>query len=894
MARINIPKPISSYRDLGTVELAKLARNQYIEGYSAADEFSNSVGQMQSLEKDAHLKNQLSQKYTGMLENWANRGDYETLGIAINKGARAFTNEYSPIAQSVKNRQDYMERLQKAYDKGDINANTYQGRLAQSDYLYQGIQYDENGVLQDNSIYNGRNFFHDVDITEKVVERMKAVKPFIRQNLGTDIPYNEDFEITTTRGDKGEPKYWVRTTSKTSEIPTELIQMVVNDVMSDPDVQASLAQEIDLNTYNLAQTDSEGIPLALHSINQLIQNGDIKEDEIMPRVDEIGPLKALQELLYKNAVARETQLAVGTYGGKRTVASGRQISYDEMWKEKEKTKLKNINSQFNTDDISYSEVVHVKPLSLDYDDAVEKRGDYVKNLRNYLKQIQWTENVHPDDIKYDNLGNELPTKGEGLDVDNLSDIQVIGLVQKHLNAYKTAYQNANAPILEYLDWKPGNAPERLDGESDQKYSDRIYSEYLDYTEEMRFKREVGQTHLNTYADVNSLDINKYHDVLNGMASDMQLYDVTNQKINIKLPELSVGDHTNLSYNEYVELRGEQINNTDFMAVGGDDWFLGGGLQLFTAANPWFHSNQEFSLTGQDIVDMYNEWNPDTPITSLLDLKGMNIGSPTAVSPVGSMDNFYLTNLVTGALLRKVDPNKKLDAQTVMNAQMWNNQMADAAGDFVKAIDEMLENEKTTAENAFAGRFDDSPVSMETMIMTNFGSTYETSGQVNAALKNFFKDGVVPSQLMLQSANGKTDAGFSAKSIQEHNIGEYEVVTSQIGITNMEVGGEAQLYIPVKITSGEDEGNVIAFLADASQISIPALNEYLGSAEFEVNKKWISGIQQRLDQYSPSEYSNVTFDYENNTVIIDGEVHDKSKGLAILTENILRYRRYLKN
>ena len=124
MARINIPKPISSYRDLGTVELAKLARNQYIEGYSAADEFSNSVGQMQSLEKDAHLKNQLSQKYTGMLENWANRGDYETLGIAINKGARAFTNEYSPIAQSVKNRQDYMERLQKAYDKGDINANT--------------------------------------------------------------------------------------------------------------------------------------------------------------------------------------------------------------------------------------------------------------------------------------------------------------------------------------------------------------------------------------------------------------------------------------------------------------------------------------------------------------------------------------------------------------------------------------------------------------------------------------------------------------------------------------------------------------------------------------------------------------------------------------------------
>ena len=31
MARINIPAPISTYRDLGSVELSKLARNQYIE-----------------------------------------------------------------------------------------------------------------------------------------------------------------------------------------------------------------------------------------------------------------------------------------------------------------------------------------------------------------------------------------------------------------------------------------------------------------------------------------------------------------------------------------------------------------------------------------------------------------------------------------------------------------------------------------------------------------------------------------------------------------------------------------------------------------------------------------------------------------------------------------------
>ena len=121
MARINIPGPISTYRDLGTVELSKLARNQYIEGYSAADEFENSVRNMRSLEKDAHLKNNLSAKYSGMLDKWSSRGDYETLGIAINKGANQFVRDYSLIDQSVKSRNDYMQKLQDAYDKKDIN-----------------------------------------------------------------------------------------------------------------------------------------------------------------------------------------------------------------------------------------------------------------------------------------------------------------------------------------------------------------------------------------------------------------------------------------------------------------------------------------------------------------------------------------------------------------------------------------------------------------------------------------------------------------------------------------------------------------------------------------------------------------------------------------------------
>ena len=230
MARINIPAPISTYKDLGTVDLAKMAREQYLTGYGAADEFQKSVSNMQALEQDQHIKNRLSNEYTGMLNEWASRGDYETLGLAINKGANQFVQDYSPLQASVKNRSDYATSLQEAYEKKRIGPDTYRGMLALSDYNYQGIQYAEDGSLIPGSVYQGATFYDDVNVSEKINERLDKAKPFIRQNLGTEIPYNEHMEITNMRGDRGEVKYYVTTKSRTVEIPSGLIQEIVNDV----------------------------------------------------------------------------------------------------------------------------------------------------------------------------------------------------------------------------------------------------------------------------------------------------------------------------------------------------------------------------------------------------------------------------------------------------------------------------------------------------------------------------------------------------------------------------------------------------------------------------------------------------------------------------------------
>ena len=197
----------------------------------------------------------------------------------------------------------------------------------------------------------------DVDITEKINDRLKEVKPFIRQNLGTDIPYNENMEITTANGLRGEPKFWVTTQSKTVQIPDNIIQMVVNDVMQDPDVQASMAQQIQLDTYMLGEINPETQqPVAMDYINKLIASEDIKAEEIGPLLEQVGPLQALQNIMFQDAMSRETQMAIGTFGGVRQSSSGRKVRYDQVWKTNNDNKLKKAN-EISDDDLAYEEGV---------------------------------------------------------------------------------------------------------------------------------------------------------------------------------------------------------------------------------------------------------------------------------------------------------------------------------------------------------------------------------------------------------------------------------------------------------------------------------------------------------------------------------------------------------
>tara|TARA_R110000851_G_scaffold100889_4_gene216751 strand:+ start:2152 stop:4920 length:2769 start_codon:yes stop_codon:yes gene_type:complete len=916
MARIDIPKPISTYKNLGTVELAKLARNQYIEGYGAADEFSNSVNNMQALEKDQHIKTRLSNEYTGMLDKWSSRGDYETLGIAISKGANQFVQDYNPVQQSVKNRSDYAQSLKDAYEKGDININTYRGRLAQSDSGYQGIQYGEDGSLQDNSVYNGKNFNKDVDITEKINKRLKEVEPFIRQNLGTDIPHNEDMEVTSTTGARGEVKYWVRTKSKTVELPSNIIQMVVNDVMSDPDVSASLAQEIDINTYQLGD---EG---AMEHITKLLESGDLKEEDLTDEngnslIETMGPLVALQNILYQNSVNRETQLAVGSFGGVRESSYGQTISYDEMYKINEKAKIKNTKKLAASDDLSYDVAFQIAPTNESYEDAVQEQQETVNLIKGNLNLVSGQLNVDPDKIEYDEQGNEVfGSGGQGLDLEGMNTSEIIQNTESLVDGWNNAKAQANTQKLGWIAWKQtvNTLQPKVDTkgnviEDQSTYLARLDKAYEEYETSILNTRKVGSTYLNNVAASNDLDIDKFNSTMHILSGQVQDYDVTTAKINSPIPGLSVPNsegYNNLTIQEYVEARGDQLANAEFTGIGGDDWTLNSELQLLTGNNPLFLDNVEVTITGQDIVDAHNALNPNDPIESLMNLTGVsNINSG-----IPGQGSSYDTQILKGKLYQIM--MKKHFNKDVSEFAFAFDQRAEAIDDILIGVNKFLKEEETRVQTFYDANYSGASISMEGAVMTNFGSRFETTSIVNKQLKDFFKDDVIPSNWSLRDAQGQSpnqefEGGFlNSQESKNNHFGytvEYDIIEEQMGVLNMQLGDEgAMVYVPIKITNspkkGEEvedlKGKVFNYLVPASYFTLPALSEYINSPEMEVNTQWNKGVSSRIDKWSPSQYSNVTFIYDRSgggkdEVIIAGERHSKQKGLAILVQNLLNNR-----
>jgi len=241
MSRYNLRPYVSVYRDPGSVQINEMQRQKFQQAFNSDDALSGAVDQMKAadFEGDQALKLQLEQNTRQQLQDRSARGDYETMMMDVAKSAREFDQEYRPIKQNAEMYEAYKKRVQDAYNEGDINALTYNKALAKSSFGYSGLRKNEDGSIDDGSFFSGYNFVKDVDIQELMSEAMK------------DFAEKAGGKIVQTVGQGPNAMYTIKVGTETRTVPPAQVAEVFNNLMARPDVAASVAQEVELRTFDV-------------------------------------------------------------------------------------------------------------------------------------------------------------------------------------------------------------------------------------------------------------------------------------------------------------------------------------------------------------------------------------------------------------------------------------------------------------------------------------------------------------------------------------------------------------------------------------------------------------------------------------------------------------------
>ena len=250
MARYVLPAAQSMYRDTGAVEMTKMFRDRYLQNIAADDALAQAVLEMQSLDQDDETKKSLIETYNAKLKQRADQGNYEMKGRAIQKDARSFMNDYNPIKTSVERYNAYAAGIEKDYQGGKIDAETRNGKLNEALYNYKGVQYNLDGSVNDESLFNGVSYVHDVNVEEEIIKQMKDVVMTEIDTTGMEYALDgKGNEIKIEKGQKGDPSYYMKYGTYTKKLDKGLVASVVSSVLNNANVDAAIAQKAHLENY---------------------------------------------------------------------------------------------------------------------------------------------------------------------------------------------------------------------------------------------------------------------------------------------------------------------------------------------------------------------------------------------------------------------------------------------------------------------------------------------------------------------------------------------------------------------------------------------------------------------------------------------------------------------
>ena len=413
MARYALPKPMSMYRDTGAVEITRLFRERHMSNLAADDALAQSVLEMISMEQDEEAKRDLVDKYNTQLKQRSANDNYAMMGSAIHKDARSFINEYNPIKVQKQNYDSFIGQIEKDYSAGTINSNTRDRRKAEAMHNYDGLKFNLDGSVDENSQFRAPGYVRDVNIELEFQKHMKDV--ILKEIDTTDMEFAvgsdmaSQFELKQgINPDTQAPAYYIQQGSYTKYLDEKTVASVINSVLSQSDVAASVRQEAHLNNFykdkintetsNTIASDEVNATISIleKNLDKLLEisNPDDSEkatieytDAMLDRleaaqnkgVDDISILTALNvEDLNRNYL----QNAIIKYAGVKSQKQVRKISESARFNQMQKIKSENPTGLAFTGEFTAAEPFGGTTLN----SVTEKNVEIETSLEQFISQ----------------------------------------------------------------------------------------------------------------------------------------------------------------------------------------------------------------------------------------------------------------------------------------------------------------------------------------------------------------------------------------------------------------------------------------------------------------------------------------------------------------------------
>mgnify|MGYP003670990503 CR=1 FL=1 len=334
----------STYVDPGSVKISEVLRSRFADNFASDDAFAQSVSEMISLAPDEGAKALLEDKYRGIMDERASKGDYENMGMQIVRDSRKFKTEYDPIAEQAARRAQINEKLE-----GRVGAkeNGITNQMYEDAMGHMDNQYAATGGVSEGGQFAGMNVPEYVDILAEVLEDIKGIKPDIAG--GVEVEYaglgGEEAASTGLMGSAGfNPdlvfSYKTKQGNREYVDPAE-IQAIFQARIDDPKVREYLQYDSRMKVskmseeqVNMTLTDSAR---KLRAMADQIQDPETKKAYnklAAERENLIGTEDAragAETAVYMNTLdpIRQAAIAKGAYTQEGD--SGRYLEVDSAW-----------------------------------------------------------------------------------------------------------------------------------------------------------------------------------------------------------------------------------------------------------------------------------------------------------------------------------------------------------------------------------------------------------------------------------------------------------------------------------------------------------------------------------------------------------------------------------